>query len=120
MYGMLVKINFQEILADVKYLDWHVDVHEDALGQLYLQVSFLAEDSVTHSLETQKGRKWILSPYMTRTEVISTAWKAILAAVEHEARENFRYRGKAIFGPHIDVEALWELCKGKRFDYRKT
>lgn len=47
---------------------------------------------------------------MTRSEVVQTALKAVLAAVEHEAREFFTYNGRAIFGPHYDVDALWKIA----------
>ena len=56
------------------------------------------------------GRKWRLSPHMTDSEIVGTALKAVLTAEEHEARENFLYRGRPIFGPHLDVDQLWELA----------
>jgi hypothetical protein len=34
-----------------------------------------------------------------------------MTAEEHETREVFRYRGRAIFGPHLSVEALWEIAE---------
>lgn len=48
---------------------------------------------------------------MTKSEFVRTCFLAVLQAVEHETRENFRYRGKAVFGPHIDVDALVEASK---------
>jgi hypothetical protein len=30
--------------------------------------------------------------------------------LEHEAREQFKYRGRAVFGPHMDVDELWKLA----------
>lgn len=53
-----------------------------------------------------KGRKWAVSEHATKSELVSTALKAVLTAVEHEAREKFLYRGRAIFGPHFDVDKL--------------
>lgn len=58
------------------------------------------------------GRKWLLSPHMTRTEVVQTALKAVLASVEHEAREHFRYKDQAIYSPHYCVDWLVSLCAG--------
>jgi hypothetical protein len=55
------------------------------------------------------GRKWFLSNHMTRSEVVQTAFKAVLTAEEHEAREHFKYRGQSIFDPHYDVDKLVEL-----------
>lgn len=59
------------------------------------------------------GRKWFLSPHATKSEVVQTALKAVLTAVEHEARERFRYLGRPIFGPHFNVDYLWRLCGQK-------
>ena len=46
---------------------------------------------------------------MVDGEIVQTAFKAVLTALEHEARENFTYRGHSIFDPHWDVEKLVEL-----------
>lgn len=54
------------------------------------------------------GRKWMLSLHMTDAEVIQTAMAAVLAWYEHEAREALKFRGKAIFNPHLSLEALLE------------
>lgn len=35
---------------------------------------------------------------------------------EHEARENFKYKGASIFDPHYDVEKLFELRSSKNWD----
>lgn len=80
----------------------------------YLQISFTDPDSMT----TQRGRKWRLSQWMTKSELVSTALMAALAAVEHEARESFTYRGEAIFGPHFDVDALHDLAFNGHLDVR--
>ena len=58
------------------------------------------------------GRKWFLSHHMTESEVVQTALAAVLAFVEHEAREGFEWHGRKIFGPHFDVKQLW-YCAGK-------
>lgn len=95
---------------EIEYRGWWINVVEDGdFG--YLQVAFHAEDSDTGILEVQRGRKWKLSPHMTRSEVVQTAFKAILTAEEHEARERFTYRGTAVFGPHLDVERLVALAR---------
>lgn len=65
-----------------------------------------------------KGRKWMLSVHMTATEIVRTAYKAMLAAIEHEASELFRYRGQSIFNPHFDVDVLAETRIGHELDAR--
>lgn len=94
----------RDILSEVEFRGWEFALH---LGERwYLQVCFEAPCSRTGELKQQRGRKWMLSPHMTRSEIVSTALKAVLTALEHEAREDFRYKGIAIYNPHIDVQAL--------------
>lgn len=101
--------NFADILHDVEYRDWEFVLGD---GDRWLQIRFRDSDG-----NPQHGRKWRLSPHMTRSEFVQTALMAVLAAEEHEAREQFHFRGRAVFGPHIDVEGLWEQCR--KTDARK-
>jgi hypothetical protein len=79
----------------------------------YLQVSCLGGVcNITMDSKPWKGRKWFLSEHMTRSEIVGTAFKAVLTAMEHETREQFTYRGQAVFGPHIDVDRLALLLTG--------
>lgn len=59
--------------------------------------------------EWQNGRKWMISRHMCCSEIVMTAFKAVATFEEHEARECFTYKKAAIFGPHIDVEALVDV-----------
>lgn len=72
----------------------------------YLQIAAQKPDNRTGLLKDLKGRKWFLSYHMTRSEVVQTVLFAVLAFVEHEARETFKYDGFSIFDPHYDVDAL--------------
>lgn len=56
-----------------------------------------------------KGRKWVLSKWMTDGEVVQTVFMALMAAMEHEAREGFLYKGYAILDPHYDIDKLVAL-----------
>ncbi len=67
--------------------------------------------------EFNTGRKWRISSFMTKSEVVNTAFAALMAWWEHEAREAFKFRGHAIYGPHHDVEALCEVAD--RCEYRE-
>ena len=68
--------------------------------------------------EGQHGRKWRLSPHMTRSEIVQTAFMAVLTWEEHECRERFKYKGQRVFGPHFNVEALAKLCEQGQLDIR--
>ena len=104
---MLHVNEMREVLTRVRYLDWAFVVKLDG-DRPYLQVQFMASDTRYGGGPThQTGRKWFLSPHMTESELVGTAFKAVITAVEHEARENFKYKGRPIYGPHIPIEKLW-------------
>jgi hypothetical protein len=84
----------------------------------YLQAEFISPCSQTGKLTLQKTRKWQLSQHMTESELIQTAFKCVLTAIEHEAREQFKYKGCAVYGPHFDVKALIELCDRNHLETR--
>lgn len=107
---MQSKMSVDYILERVKYKDWTFHVEERG-DNIYMQVRFPDADLMTGEIETQHGRKWILSKHMTKSEVVATAFKAVMTAEEHEIREKFRYRGRMIYGPHFHVDALWQCAK---------
>lgn len=111
------KTDFEAILTDVEFLhfDFHILQEND---RCFLQASFTALDTVSREMKTQKTRKWMLSPWMTKSEVVGTAFKCVITAVEHEARESFTYKEERIYSPHYDVDALAELCRAGKFDER--
>jgi hypothetical protein len=110
---------FRLWVVDLSFQDWKFVVKQDG-SVAYLQVEFAAPCNVTGATCTQTGRKWRLSEYMTHSEFVHTGLKAVLTAIEHEARETFLYKGRAIFGPHFDVDALWEIADEKNDDKRTT
>jgi len=103
-----MKATFEKIIADVEYPGFEFVVRGDHGGS-YLQIRCKATCNVTGEPMDWSSRKWRLSNYMTRSELVQTALKATLAAVEHEAREKFKYRGQSIFDPHYDVDQLHKL-----------
>lgn len=88
-------------------------------GTPYLQALYQEPDIVTGEASEQKTRKWQLSEFMVKSEIVQTAFKCILTSAEHTVREHFLYRGERVFGPHFDIEALYEIAKARRLDYRK-
>lgn len=107
---MFTRYNVIQILKDIQYKDWELTVGNisDMDRPMYLQVRFIDANG-----DVQKGRKWMLSQHMTKSEIVQTAFKAILTAEEHEAREQFRYKGRLVYGPHIDVDVLASVVGDK-------
>lgn len=102
-----------KIVDDVD-IPWEIHIKHDQMfkdehgnGRLYLQIQFDDIDNVTGEGGYRAYcRKWYLSPYMTTQEIVRTCWLAYHGAVMHEAQEKFKYKGKMIYGPHVDPEAL--------------
>jgi hypothetical protein len=112
----------RRILAEVKHPGYSFRVHgKFADGETtYLQGVFLAPDNDSPRVSRpQHTRKWLLSQHMTRSELVQTAFKCVLTSIEHEAREQFTYKGARVFGPHFDVETLVSACYAAAPDVRK-
>lgn len=102
--------DFETILESVQFDNWDFTVGKDET-RLFLQIRCQEGTcNVTGKPLEWASRKWPLSPYMTQSEVIQTAFKAVMTAMEHEVREKFLYKDRSIFGPHFHVDKLWELC----------
>lgn len=96
----------RDIVSRCSFEDWLLEVKQDGTRP-YLQVHCInGRDADTGLPIEWTGRKWLLSPHMCGNEIVATAFKAVLTAIEHEVRENFRYRGVAIFNPHLDPDKL--------------
>lgn len=102
----------REVLLRVRYKDW-IFLFVPQKPFAYLQLCWPAPCSETGVPRMQRSRKWLLSPHMTLSEIVQTAFLAVKTAEEHELREAFRYRGEAIFGPHFDVDALHGIAEAK-------
>ena len=106
-------MNYDEIklffAQRIRYLNWefYVGQKDEAV---YLQVRFSAPNNYHPTeIERQHCRKYLLSSWMTPTELVQTGWLAIQRAVLHEASEQFYYKGLDIFNTHINVERLADL-----------
>jgi hypothetical protein len=54
----------------------------------------------------QKGRKWYVSPHSARTEIVETLFSAAARFELHELKEDFRFKGQAIYNSHISADDL--------------
>lgn len=97
---------FWELLSRADYPGLRFEVGTEG-GYYWMRVK---DPSGTCNTTSQphpwKGRKWRLSPHMTDGEVVWTAFKAILTAQEHEAREQFKFDGVAVADSHVDIHKL--------------
>ncbi len=104
---MLTKDKVQNILKDVDYPGLVIIC--DGNRELYIQVIGYCTCKATGNPYQSNGRKWRISAFMTRSEVVQTALKAVITYTEHEVRESFMYRSVPIFDPHYNVDELHAL-----------
>jgi hypothetical protein len=108
------------IFDDVTYKDYMFHAMQTS-EHFEVKATFIGGDLTKPSLTPtlQHTRKWVVSRFASRSEVVQTLFKLVVTSEEHEAREAFRYRGKAIFGPHFSVDTLHQICgKAENYDYR--
>ena len=109
----------REVLSQVTYEGYGFEILEKN-GTPFLRGRYREPDIVTGDMSDQFTRKWQLSEHMVKSELVQTAFLCALTSAEHRVREHFLYRGQRIYGPHFDCDALCELAKARRLDYRKS
>lgn len=109
-FDVLTSHDMRELVNDIEFSDWKFQICVDN-GIPFLRVAFQEEDVSSGRMAEVHGRKWRLSYHMTRSEVVQTALKAVLTAMEHEVRETFMWRGQRIFGPHLDIDVLHAIAE---------
>jgi len=112
------KARVAELVGRITYKaegHWLTAVHEDKAnpgGRIYIQVMHYRPDvNDPESWAWGKGGKIYLSEHMTDSEIVRKIFQGYMAYEEHEAREWFKYNDRAVFGPHIDVNALWLVAE---------
>lgn len=114
----MVVEQIKSIIEEVEYKQWTLKILEEN-RIIFLQVVFEKKCSCGRDLKMiHYGRKWRISPKITKSELVQTAFKAIISAEEHEIREDFKYKGASIYGPHFNIENLVEIYQRKKFDMR--
>lgn len=90
---------------------------ENLTARWYLQLQVARDDAITGDPGVGRSGKAYLSTHMTDSEIVQTIFGLIKGYEEHECREYFRLDGVAIFGPHIDYQAL--LVAARQTDARR-
>jgi hypothetical protein len=109
----------RRVVGECSFHDYKFKAEVDGRGEMYLHGVYVEKDTVTGSPEPQWTRRWLISPMMTKSEVVRTVFKCAMTSMEHRTREWFKYRGRAIFGPHFDVDVLHLMCGDEEsFEHR--
>lgn len=79
--------------------------------KVYMNMAVQRPESFTG--EIKQGQIWRkeLYPSMSETQIAHLMIGMSIDYAEHEAREGFLWRGRRVFGPHIDLAAQWEVSE---------
>lgn len=111
----------QKILDQIKFRDRKFRLLDKGDGFL-LQMSYFEPDVEADSNAEpvlQSTRKYYISPYMTTSEIVETAWLCVQRSQLHVASEHFTYEGKRVYSQHFNIAGRIELCDNDDFDRRK-
>lgn len=111
-----------EIVNAITYKPgWSIDLRW-AYDLPYIQISVSNSMCASTGVPAPwKSGKRYLSKHMCRQEIVGVVFGLIKDAEEHETREWFRYRGAAIFNPHLDPDVLAEVARKRAsFVFRKN
>ncbi len=111
----------QKIIDEIEF-PWralkliNIDGHHGYLLQVYYYEPDINDPKGTPKL--QKGRKFYVSPFMTESEVVETAFLAISRSMMHQTKEHFTYMRRRVRSPHFGIGAVIGLCDEDCFDSR--
>lgn len=96
----------KEVLAEVEFRDWEIQVEAVGSDQLAVRWAFQERDNMKPEDETlypQYCRWWLIERNPTRSSVLKTLYLAAQQAVQHEFQEQFKVNGVPLLDPHAEV-----------------
>ena len=107
-FERLVRLTGEITLAE----NFSVEFDQDEATDLWFcQIVCWRKDVVTGEMGYGYGGHAPINLNAPDSALIHLIFGRYLAYWEHEARETFEWRGRRIFGPHIDAVALWEVAE---------
>lgn len=115
----MTRKDIEKIISQVSFQDRSFRLLNKGDGYL-LQVQYLEADiDVGGPPILQSARKWYISPWMTETEIVETAFLACQRSMEHVLKEHFKYKGERVYSPHFDIDARLDIVRAGRLDARE-
>lgn len=79
-------------------------------GRLFIQIEVERLDVITKKMGTGRSNKYYPSEHAPANEIVQAIFGLYKGYWEHEARENFQWKGRRVYGPHILLDAQWEAA----------
>lgn len=109
------KLRIENILSHIELEEsYSILLIRDALnepGRYFIQLEKTGTDAIKGGPWTGRGERLFLSELMTDSEIANSIFDYYRLFHEHEARETFKWKGRAIFSPHRSMDGLWEGAK---------
>lgn len=112
----------QEIIDDTEYRGargqkYTYELSQDVDGDVF--VTLVVTRPETFSGEISDGRTWRrqLTTAMSESQIVKLLFGMGKDYDEHECREGFTYKGRRVFGPHIDIAQMWAIAE--RYEQRE-
>lgn len=74
----------------------------------WVEACLVRKDTHSDMIERGYGGKIAIPMSASRDVAAKKFFVAARDFAEHEIREGFTWKGKAILGPHIDLDTMWE------------
>lgn len=87
-----------------------VDLGYDDKGD-FVRIQCYRKDVITGEYDYGYGGKGRPSPEQSDDQIVQMIFGLYQSYWIHEARENFQWRGRRIYGPHTKIQALWEAAR---------
>jgi len=98
------------LIEEISYKDGWRFVVDGIACAVDIHVRVWRRDVVTGEMGYGTSGSVRLLPGMSDGDILRKAFQLILGFEEHEVREHFKWSGRAIFGPHTSLEALFEAA----------
>lgn len=95
-----------DLIDNVTYPGYTFRVH-DCAGGVLVHAGFQAQDNDNpgnQHLYWHNTRRWFIETGTSMDGVACTILKLVLCSLEHEAREQLRFDGEAVFHPHKPLD----------------
>jgi hypothetical protein len=91
------KSSVSDIIANIEFDEKYVLFVDQDNASIFIQVGIIGKDNYqsAESQDSEKivyGRRWRIEPQLPSSEIIQTAFLALMKAREHEIRELFKYK----------------------------
>lgn len=84
---------------------------EDYLNHVwFVQARLWRPDATTGVEDWGEGSKIIIENTMTEGQVVKRCFVAMRDFAEHEVREGFKWKGRRVLSPHIDINAMYDAA----------